>query len=216
MPVATAKSILLDSYKIEKICTLEHPNKVVGFEILAKEQQLNWNNFDRLTLQRIGDIDAGLDGFVSINLTCESVISLSDELIQQASFMRPGLVIEWVESPCSQQDLKKVADSLIRWRKDFGIRISIDDIGKGQDGTERFLAVIPDFAKIEGNLLLQARESAAHRRAMKYLCRWCQEENVPTIIEWVETRADLEIAQECGGVYGQGYLFERNGIELIR
>lgn len=208
---AQQKLDVVSHYKFEKICELSHPNTVAGFEILSKTQQLSWPAFDRQTLGLIGHLDQGLAGHVSINLSAASIINTQDSLIQRAAEARPGLVIEWVESFCSEKDFKLVAESLSRWKRDFGIMVSIDDIGKGQDGVERLLAVQADFAKIDGAILHAARTSPKHRGAMKFLCQWCKEENVPTVIEWVETGEDMRIAQDCGGIFGQGYYFE--GIE---
>ena len=196
-------------YKFERICTLEESPKLTGYEILSASRHHDWVAIDRRTLTDIGKIDTNLIGNVSLNLCSDSIINLEDSVVQKAALARPGLILEWVENACTQRDLKLAAQALKRWRKDFGIRISIDDIGKGQDGTERFLAVIPDFAKIEGTLLHHARHSPQHRRVIKHLCEWCRGENVPTVIEWVESFTDLQIAIDCGGVYGQGYHFER-------
>lgn len=198
----------LSNYKFESIHCLQDVTRKVGFEILSKYQMENWLNYDLTTIHHIGNIAADLEGIVSINISSESIIQISDEMIYKASLDKPKLVIEWVETGSSSKKVTEAAARLKSWKSYFDIRVSIDDIGKGQDGIERFLLTIPDFAKIDGSILHGARHSLSHFRALNHLCQWFEEENVPTVVEWIETREDLELARACGAVYGQGYLFK--------
>jgi EAL domain-containing protein (putative c-di-GMP-specific phosphodiesterase class I) len=202
-------------YKFERICSLSGSNDIIGYEILSCEQYQDWSIQDISTIKQIGLLSANLIGSVSINLSSDSILKMPDSLIESAAKARPNLIIEWVEDRCPSSHVNKAAEKLGDWRERFGIRISIDDMGRGQDGVERFLAVIPDFAKIEGSILHGARKNKSFKRAISYLCGWCAEENVPTIAEWIETEYDMELALSCGATLGQGYYFEAIAAEHI-
>lgn len=200
------------SYKFEPILNLAD-SSVYGFELLAMKKPENWLDHDLRTIAMLGMINRGSpahvqEEIISVNLTAESIMTLLDTQIEQAVRNRPNLVIEWVEIKDDSQTIIEVGRKLERWREQFGIKIAIDDMGKGQDATERFLAVTPDLAKFDGLLLHEARDSDKHFRAIKWMAKWCRDEGVPVVMEWIETERDLEIAIECGGDYGQGYYIQ--------
>ncbi|MFL9611141.1 EAL domain-containing protein [Methylobacillus sp. Pita2] len=196
-----------DRYKYESIHDLVNPGSTVGFEILSTRQYDHWLHHDLSTIHNIGQIAAGLEGIVSINISSESILMISDEMMYRASKNKPGLVIEWIEAGCTARKVQEAAARLRSWKSNFDIRLSIDDMGKGQDGLERFLLTNPDIAKIDGSIIHGARESASYQRVFKMLCQLCRDEDVPTVAEWIETSADLDLAIDCGARYGQGFLF---------
>lgn len=203
---------LQDSYKFEPILKLSD-STVYGYELLALNKPKSWLVHDLRTIATLGMINRASpmhvqNEIISVNLTAESIMTITDTQIEQAARSRPKLVIEWVELKDDSQIIVEVGKKLERWREQFGIKIAIDDMGKGQDATERFLAVTPDLAKFDGALLHEARTSEKHFRAIKWMAKWCKDEGVPVVMEWIETERDLEIAKECGGDYGQGYYIQ--------
>lgn len=196
-------------YKFEAICSLGESIQIQGYEILSSSQHTLWMERDRDTMRKIASISNGLSGNISVNLSTESIIKMPESVMVQATRVLPGMVVEWVESRSSDENVKKASLTLARWRNDLGIRIALDDMGKGQDCFERFLKVKPDFAKMDGTLLHGARHDRTYRNALKVLCDWCLAEGVPTIIEWIETPEDMHIAIDSGAVMGQGYFFDQ-------
>lgn len=200
------------SYKFEPILNL-HDSSVYGHELLAMQKPDSWLVHDLRTISKLGLISRASPAHVqseciSVNLTAESILHIDNEMMAQACRNRPNLIIEWVEIKDDSNIIKDVGRKLEEWRKEFGILIAIDDMGKGQDAIERFLAVTPDLAKIDGKLLHEARDSVRHYRAIKWITKWCRDEGVPVVMEWIESPRDLEIAIECGGDYGQGYYIQ--------
>lgn len=207
------------SYKFEPILNLSD-SSVYGYELLAMKKPDDWLAHDIRTISMLGMINRASPAHVqneiiSVNLTAESIMAITDEQISQAVQNRPRLIIEWVEIKDDSQIIIEVGKKLEGWRERYGVKIAIDDMGRGQDATERFLAVTPDLAKFDGALLHDARTSNRHFRAIQWMAKWCKDEGVPVIMEWIETERDLEIAIECGGDYGQGYYIQDQVNEAI-
>jgi len=210
---------LQGSYKFEPILNLAN-SSVYGFELLAMNKPKNWLTHDLRTIAMLGMINRASpshvqDEIISVNLTAESIMTITDAQIEQAARNRPKLVIEWVEIKDDSQTIIEVGRKLERWREQFDIKIAIDDMGKGQDAIERFLAVTPDLAKFDGLLLHEARVSDKHYRAIQWMSKWCRDEGVPIVMEWIENERDFEIAVECGCNYGQGYYIQDQVNEAI-
>lgn len=195
-------------YKFEQICDLGAGHALHGYEILSRDQRILWTERDKQTLLLLPSLKAHVAGNISVNLSTESILTLPNKVIESAALEIPGLIIEWVETRASDAKMVTAANLMKGWREQFGVRISLDDMGKGQDCFERFLMIKPDFAKLDGSILHGARNNKSHRNALKTLCGWCESEDVPTIIEWIESDIDLDIALNAGGIYGQGYYFE--------
>lgn len=211
-PIEAESSIpampILKKYKLESIRSLFGLDEVHCFEVLSAVTPPNWAEHDLNTIKEIDLIFRKFQSSLSINLTTQSIMLLDDSNIQAASAICPSLILEWVESRDTESLLSKAAAKLNKWREMYGVKISLDDMGKGQDCIERFLLVKPDYAKIEGTLLHGARHDHSHQNALRFLCSWCKSEDVPTVIEWIETEQDLQIARDVGGTYGQGRYLE--------
>lgn len=201
-------------YKMENIVSLKKKNggfEFHGAELLSVSRHENWSEFDQRTVCSINNIlDIGSSSLF-INLTSESIMSIENEEIERASENKK-LVIEWTEKTHSPEMVRLSAKKLVSWRNNFNIKIALDDVGAGQDGMERFLLTIPDYCKVDGNLLHKARHCARHRRAIKHFTRWARSEGSALVIEWIENEEDLKFAKECKAEFGQGFYFNEQKI----
>lgn len=196
-----------DGYKFEAIYNIAGDASIFAYEVLASQHQSDWLSHDLRTVENISSLHRNIEGKIWINLSTESIVSIDDAAIEQAALDSPQFVIEWVEDRCKSEILYAAAEKLKFWRDQFSIKVALDDMGKGQDALERFLAIKPDYAKIDGSLIHKARHSNSHLRAIQWLCQWCNNEGVPTVWEWIENKQDLATALSCNAKYGQGFFF---------
>lgn len=197
-----------EGYVLEPIVRIDQPpHDVVGHEILYRgPQSRTWIERDLETLSLIPKLTHGRPGFMTMNMSSQSIVIMNEERIEEA-FRGRDIVVEWIEEMASQEQIMAAARRLRRWREKFGIRIAIDDMGTGHDGMERFLAVMPDIVKIEGSMLHRARICEVHERAVRNMVNFVRNENALVVMEWIETPQDYKLSRDMGANYGQGYLW---------
>jgi EAL domain-containing protein (putative c-di-GMP-specific phosphodiesterase class I) len=85
-----------------------------------------------------------------------------------------------------------------------GIRIAVDDFGKGYSNFQRVVRISPDIVKLDGELF---RAACAAGRIMdtELLIRRFADHGVKTLVEGIETEEQLRIAIDTGAHYVQGY-----------
>lgn len=181
-------------------------DQAIGHEILCRSPGGHWVEKDHYLMENLPRIPRA-EGFLAVNLSTQTILSLPEETMQEAVKSGP-LIIEWTEERSGDHSARLAASRLMKWRNRHGIRISLDDMGKGADSFERYLMVSPDIGKIDGNILHGARNSGAHLRAIEALANWCHQEGAKVVIEWIETPADLGLAKNMGIEYGQGFLWK--------
>lgn len=207
-------------YKKESIVDI-HTGAIVGWEILRRPAPFSEGKKDwRLWYSRLArDIGGILDseiahsGFVTINLDdwqffdheiIEAVSSIS------ASFRRAGrqMAIEWTErGNNSISDTKKVSRILDMFREKMGVLVFLDDMGSGMDFHEKISLIYPDYGKISGTIFHESRKSERAIKMVRSMHELLESMNSKTIVEWIETDRDREIALSLGIRYGQGYLY---------
>lgn len=112
------------------------------------------------------------------------------------------LVIEVTETKC---------DSLINFSqnvskiRDAGVKLAIDDFGKGHSGELRVLALNPDIIKIDMDLIQGISEDSRKRELLSSLIEFCHARDIMIIAEGIEERADLETLVKLKVDLAQGY-----------
>ena len=97
--------------------------------------------------------------------------------------------------------------SAIRDIKSSGVRIVMDDFGKGYSGLSYLGAFKFDKLKIDHGLVRKLQHEKNYRAIVKAVVGLCKVLGVATIAEGVETLEDLALIQEAGCAEAQGYLF---------
>ena len=73
-----------------------------------------------------------------------------------------------------------------------------------------------DYVKIDGEFVRNIVDSKADRILVRNLCRLCHDLGIRTIAEFVESEAILNILQDIGVDYAQGYHVGRPGAAFNR
>lgn len=92
---------------------------------------------------------------------------------------------------------------------DFGLRLAIDDFGSGYSSF-KYLSDLPvSFLKIEGEFVRGAEHEPKMRRIVQHIHDIAQDFNLITIAEQVENQVTVNIMQDIGIDWAQGYHFGR-------
>lgn len=202
------------SWRLEPVIDLLSGAQV-GEELLIRgsfpRNDLDWSVWHRALARRIIPQHA-FAGWLSINLHTVHLLSR-----RAGHWLAPlqglPLVLEWTEKLGTPEQVK-AAGARLRWlRRQYGFRISLDDMGAGQDARQRFAVTEPDFGKIDGHLFQQARHDSGVRKAIGRLTRLCQQEDVPVVAEWIETEDDRLMALSLGATHGQGHFWPGRTLE---
>jgi len=205
----------------EALIRWQHP--VLGFVSpgkfvpIAEEMGLNWA-LSRFVLETVcAQIAAwraaGLPEVpVAVNL------SLSDfdrpELAEMVAglLQRHGLPGELLELEITEQidsaDKKNIVEQM-RQVRELGVGLSVDDFGTGYSSLA-WLASLPiQTLKIDRSFVTDFATRPEVPPLMRGSLSLAQDLNLKTVIEGVETYAELDFIRDCGGDVVQGWVFSR-------
>jgi EAL domain-containing protein (putative c-di-GMP-specific phosphodiesterase class I) len=120
--------------------------------------------------------------------------------------MRHRLVLELNEEAILSLPLMRLIHSQIR---DLGIRVAYDDFGAGQARLIELSECPPDYLKLDMGLIRNIHLSPNRHNLVRAIIDTCQELNVQTIAEGVETLEEAEMCKAFGCKEAQGYFFAR-------
>ncbi|WP_245944713.1 EAL domain-containing protein [Crenobacter cavernae] len=124
---------------------------------------------------------------------------------------RPEVVVEIIENSNTQQADRSLA--LARGLAEQNIETALDDIGAPASLLALPLLMSVDYYKFDRHWLRQ-RDDAAHRALLTHLLGFAREQGKATVLEGVETAADLALARELGVDYVQGFLFRERFVTV--
>ncbi|WP_334129110.1 EAL domain-containing protein [Sneathiella sp.] len=104
------------------------------------------------------------------------------------------------------KDLER-AENVIQSIRSAGIEIALDDMGSGSASFQYIRAITVDYIKIDGTYIKEVLTNKRDAAILKALSRLCQELNIGTIAEMVETKEQLHVLNVLGVNYGQGWYF---------
>lgn len=159
-----------------------------------------------LEFQKRGDILPKL----AINLSGSSLdsdifIESLMTLFRDNKEIRESVGLEITET--SQiKDLER-AEKVLQTLRASGMETSLDDMGAGSASFQYIRALTVDYIKIDGTYVKEVLTSKRDAAILKALSRLCQELNIGTIAEMVETKDQLHVLNVLGVKYGQGWYF---------
>lgn len=95
--------------------------------------------------------------------------------------------------------------------RQMGFRLAIDDVGAGYAGLTSFVALQPDFVKLDMALVRGLHLDPTKHRVVAMLIDLCADLGIHVVAEGVETSEELDTLHSCGCDVFQGYLFARPG-----
>ena len=128
-------------------------------------------------------------------------------LLNPGTIPPEGIVIELSERypAANMEELKRS----LKWLKSKGLRVALDDLGAGYSGLKLWSEVEPDYVKIDRHFISDIHEDLVKREFVRSVMQLSQRLNCRVIAEGVERHRELEVLQDLGVRYIQGFLFGR-------
>ena len=131
------------------------------------------------------------------------------ELLHPLGELPCTVVLEVTERsfvPAERWDAFAHSLDILRWR---GFLVAMDDCGAGYSGLNRLVAIRPDYAKVDMELVRGVDHDSAKAQLVEALVSFARRAGISVIAEGVETQAELDTLGELGVGYVQGYLLAR-------
>lgn len=151
---------------------------------------------------------------ISINL---SALDIEDERIRSEFFTllerykteTERITIEILEDEkIKNQNMTK---TFIEETRKYGVKIALDDFGKGFSNFARIQSYQPDYIKIDGSLIRNIEEDQFSKDLVQTIVFFAQKQNIKTIAEYVENENIYTILKNLGVDYSQGHYFSKAG-----
>jgi EAL domain-containing protein (putative c-di-GMP-specific phosphodiesterase class I) len=127
------------------------------------------------------------------------------ELLRHHKSLAPRLAVEITES--SRLKNLEETNRIIQDIRYEGFKVSLDDFGAGSASFQYLQALTVDFVKIDGAYVKRLGRSQRDDAMIRGLVRLCEDLNIGTIAEMVETRDQADQLRSLGVQFGQGYFF---------
>lgn len=118
------------------------------------------------------------------------------------------IVLEMQEA--SLHDLDRIADE-VRYFREQGFLIALDDFGAGDSNLERIWQIDPDIVKIDRMMLSRAAHRTQAEAILPGFVSLLHEAGKLVLIEGVETEHEAQLAFACDADFVQGFYFGRPG-----
>jgi diguanylate cyclase (GGDEF)-like protein len=142
---------------------------------------------------------------VSINLSADDLLNDSImALFVKNADISDRMLIEILEN--KHVSYQKV-EITIQKLKHLGYKICIDDFGSGYSNLDHLLNLSIDYLKLDGSLIKNIHVDRRAHEIIKSLVSFSRQNHIKVIAEFVENQEILELLQEFGVEYGQGYHF---------
>ncbi|WP_281928070.1 putative bifunctional diguanylate cyclase/phosphodiesterase [Roseibium album] len=125
--------------------------------------------------------------------------------LDRAGFPADCLTIEVTESVLVE-NIASANESLSNLR-DSGVRIALDDFGAGYSSLQYLQQLVFDEIKIDRSFLQNITEDNEKHFLFLKIVEMAKGLNKEVVVEGIETRAQLDLAQLTGARLGQGYFF---------
>ncbi len=145
----------------------------------------------------------------SLNLTFEDIDNprVVCTLLEYLTKYKCGsrLVLEIVESE-GIKDFNELAFFIEQVRK-YGCKIAIDDFGTGYSNFNYLAKLDVDYVKIDGSLIKNINKDKSKLAIVESIVHFSKKLHIQTIAEYVENEEVLQIINNLGIDFSQGYLF---------
>ena len=168
----------------------------------ACQQLTKWQtNFPNLPILKI-----------SVNLSAQdlqrsNLLEEVDRILVQTHMSGDCLTLELTESMLIE-DIESTILLLIQL-KARGIQISIDDFGTGYSSLSYLHRLPINNLKVDRSFVNQMQEGKRSHQIVETIATLSVQLEIDAIAEGIETQQQLELLQQLGYKFGQGYLFSR-------
>jgi EAL domain-containing protein (putative c-di-GMP-specific phosphodiesterase class I) len=188
-------------YQAEPVMSVR--GEIAGYELLIRSQDHS-DNTDEALFRWLGS--NRLPWTVYVNMPSKLINSVSQEVVERMCKVNM-VVIEWTEEQATEAAMQRAAKRLNEWSA-RGVRVMVDDVGRGQDGVGRLQML--DKArgvKIAREAILGAVNNPFGARLIGHIIETVRESGMDAVAEGMESRGLMETAKELGASHVQGHVF---------
>jgi EAL domain-containing protein (putative c-di-GMP-specific phosphodiesterase class I) len=155
-------------------------------------------------LQRVDDV------WVFVNMTPSAILATGTPdplfalLLDRRGVPPHQVVIEILESKV--YDERRLAE-VVRYFRDLGCVVALDDFGAGQSNFERIWRIAPNLVKLDRSMLEEATREPRVRRILPGLVGLLHEAGCLVVMEGIENEHQALIAMEMDVDFVQGFHF---------
>jgi len=154
------------------------------------------------------------DKEISINL---SALDIEDKrirnetlrLLEQYKTQADRITIEFIED--EEISKEHEVQEFINHIKNYGVKLALDDFGKGFSNFSRIQMYRPEYLKIDGSLVRNIESDSFSRNIIETIVFFAKKQNIKTIAEFVENENIYNILKDLGVDYSQGHYFAKAG-----
>ncbi len=128
------------------------------------------------------------------------------ELARQADFPPGNLCLEFT-GECRVRLDPETMETLAQQLHEKGLRVGIDDFGRGNNWLLTFRGMRPDFVKFHRDLVTSMESSQKDRKILRHLTELVDDCGVEVFLKGVETEGMKNALSACPVTGMQGYLF---------
>ncbi|HIP50609.1 MAG TPA: EAL domain-containing protein [Campylobacterales bacterium] len=108
-------------------------------------------------------------------------------------------------------NMKSVQAFILAIKKQ-GVKIALDDFGKGLSNFTRVHYYQPDYIKIDGSLIKNIEHDEFSKNLVETIVFFAKKQNIETVAEFVENEKIYNILKDLGVDYSQGHYFAKAGL----
>lgn len=150
--------------------------------------------------------------YIEVNLSAVqcSYKNLAQEFIETMKVHRvdPKYINLEITESASMGNEKVFLDNLYTL-KEYGVKFSLDDFGTGQSNLNYIVAIPIDIVKFDRGMTLSYFQNAKAKYVMDAAMMMIKGMNLQIVSEGIESKEQLEIMEELGIQYIQGYYFSK-------
>lgn len=165
----------------------------------------------RPALRLTSDLPAGTLLFLNCSpdtLTSPGAMRALVREVERRSFDPARVVLELTEIALRCDDLQRAASHA----RGAGMKLALDDVGAGENGLGRLLALRPDWLKLDRSLVQRVPGDPVALELVRALVRFAAISGMKVVGEGVESTRELRVLRGLGVPYLQGYLLARPGL----
>lgn len=149
---------------------------------------------------------------VSVNisgkhLTDESLVRDVRQALESSNLTPASLKLEITESAAMENAEQSI--KILNGLKNLGVQLSIDDFGTGYSSLSYLHRLPFDSLKIDRSFVIEVGERGENSEVLQTIVSLAKNLKMWTIAEGIETESQLDILQNLGCDYGQGYLMSK-------
>ncbi len=149
---------------------------------------------------------------MSINLTSEDFYQKNVKEYLADILARTGLGPEWLEVELTESLAMKDIDFAVQQMqelRDMGLKLAMDDFGTGYSSLSYIQKMPLSLLKLDRSFIVLIENDIVAREIVSAVIKIAKSKKIETIAEGTETSRQIEILEDFGCDYAQGFLFGR-------